>query len=231
MSMVRQPLAPFFVALIFFVTTDLCYATEVVNPDGTDAFVPVQPFSAVLVEYNRHNEETKRRTRLVLSRRGMRSESLSPQPGEPGLVLIQNYQTGQEWLANPGMHIFSELSEGRPVGEHDIAVDNQEYSIGILLNRPCIGMTAKKQSTRAIGGTELSVWRCTDSRGQAHLQHYSTLLGVVIRQETGDGQISELREIALTDDSPGNYEPSSLWREVSLGEFVNGAPMLPDYDD
>ncbi|MCU7886398.1 MAG: hypothetical protein KZQ82_19595, partial [Candidatus Thiodiazotropha sp. (ex Lucinoma annulata)] len=153
MSMVRQPLTPFFVALIFFVSTDLCYATEAVNPDGTDAFVPVRPFSTVLVEYNRHNEEIKRRTRLVLSRWGMRSESLSPQPG---LVFIQNYQTGQEWLANPGMHIFSELSEGRPVGEHDIAVDNQEYSIGILLNRPCIGMTAKKQSTRAVGETELS---------------------------------------------------------------------------
>ncbi|MCU7947965.1 MAG: hypothetical protein KZQ72_15230 [Candidatus Thiodiazotropha sp. (ex Cardiolucina cf. quadrata)] len=228
MSMVRQPLAPLFVALIFFVTADLCDATEAVNPDGTDAFVPVQPFSAVLVDYNRHNEETKRRTRLVLSRRGMRSESLSPQPG---LVLIQNYQTGQEWLANPGMHIFSELSEGRSVGERDVAVDNQENPIGVLLNRPCVGMTAKKQSTRAVGETELSVWRCTDSRGQAHLQHYSTLLGVVIRQETEDGQISELQEIALTDDSPVHFEPSNLWREVSLGEFVNGAPILPDYDD
>ncbi|MCU7841053.1 MAG: hypothetical protein KZQ94_16945 [Candidatus Thiodiazotropha sp. (ex Troendleina suluensis)] len=230
MRIERQPLAVFLVALMFFVTADLCYATEAESPDS-NAFVPLRPFSAVLVEYNRHNEETKRRTRLVLGRQGMRSESLSPQSGEAGLVFIQNYQTEQEWLANPALHVFSELPEGRPIGEHDVAVDNQENLIGVLLNRPCAGMTGEKQSARAVGETELSVWRCTDSRGQAHLQHYSTLLGVVIRQETEDGQISELQEIALTDDSVVHFEPSSLWREVSLGEFVNGAPMLPDYDD
>ncbi|MCU7863646.1 MAG: hypothetical protein KZQ92_06680 [Candidatus Thiodiazotropha sp. (ex Lucinoma borealis)] len=231
MSRVGQIWVQCFAASMLFVVAAFSYATEAVNPDGDDVLVPARPFSAVLVEYNRHSNKTMRRTRLVLSGRGMRSEGLSPQLGESQLVFIQNYQTGREWLANPVRHIFSELPEGRPVGKRDATVDDQETSWGVLLNRPCIGMTAEKLSARAVGETELSVWRCTDSRGQAHLQHYSTLLGVVIRQETGDGQISELREIALTDDSPGNYEPSSLWREVSLGEFVNGVPMLPDYDD
>ncbi|MCU7878771.1 MAG: hypothetical protein KZQ84_18595 [Candidatus Thiodiazotropha sp. (ex Lucinoma borealis)] len=231
MSMVRQPLVQFFVALMSFVAADLSYVAEAVSRDGDDAFVPARPFSAVLVEYNRHNKEAKRRTRLVISGQGMRSESLSPQPGEPGLVFIQNYQTGREWLANPSMYVFSKLPEGKLIDERDVAVDDQENSIGVLLNRPCVGMTAEKRSTRVVGETELSVWRCTDNQGQDLLQHYSTLLGVVIRQETGDGRISELQDITLIDELPGHYEPSSLWRELSLGEFVTGAPMLPDYDD
>jgi hypothetical protein len=214
---------------MFLVAPNLSYATEAVSQDGDDAFVPVRPFTAVLVEYNRHNQEAKRRTRLVISGQGMRSEGLSPQPGEPGLVFIQNYQTGREWLANPSIHIFSELPEGRQVDERDVAVDNQEDSIGVLLNRPCVGMTAEKRSTRAVGETELSVWRCTDNRGQDLLQHYSTLLGVVIRQETGNGWISELQDIALIDDSSGYFEPSSLWREVPLVEFITGEVTLPEY--
>ncbi|MCU7907047.1 MAG: hypothetical protein KZQ76_14650 [Candidatus Thiodiazotropha sp. (ex Epidulcina cf. delphinae)] len=227
----RIPIVRFFAALPLFALSYACFATEV-SADGDDAFRPARPFSAILVEYNRHSEDARRRTRLIFSEHGMRSESLSPQSGKPQFIVIQNYRTQQEWLVNPARRYFSELPEGKPVSSNGEPAGSRETAPpGVLAPMPCAGMKGEKRTARAIGETELSVWDCSDGRGRSHLQHYSTLLGLVIRQETAEGAVGELQEIALIDKPPGYFKPSSLWREVALEAFLIGAPMLPAYEE
>jgi hypothetical protein len=92
-------------------------------------------------------------------------------------------------------------------------------------------MRSEKQSVRSVGDTELSVWHCLDSHDKQHLQHFSTLLGVVIRQESQDGHVSELQDIALIDDSNKYFEPSSDMQQISLEELVTGRLVLPKFVD
>jgi hypothetical protein len=187
------------------------------------------PFSAVLVEYHREHEDTGRRTRLYLSNEGTRSESLSSQGDKPNLIVINNYSTDQIWLVNPVQNLFAEFPKKRSENATRKEDDGSKPSLGVLANEPCYGMSGEKQSARAIGETELSVWRCKDNNGGEYLQHFSTLLGVVIRQESQDGRISELQDIKLISASTNYFRPASTLQEISIGELLAGRAELPEY--
>jgi hypothetical protein len=197
--------------------------------DKNNVFIPARSFTGVLVEYNRNNLEAKRETRLLLSEYGIRFEAQVTRSGNERIIFIQNHQTGQEWLADPGRRVFSELPGGSQLDRGKDAIDNQLYPIGILANRPCAGVSADKQSTRVVGESELNVWRCNDGHGRTYLQHFSTLLGVVVRQETHDGWINELRDITLVKNSLDYFKPSKDYREISLSELIMGKMELPNY--
>ncbi|MCU7920994.1 MAG: hypothetical protein KZQ95_21940 [Candidatus Thiodiazotropha sp. (ex Epidulcina cf. delphinae)] len=168
----------------------------------------------------------------MFSEHGMRTESLLPQSGKPQFIVIHNYRTQQEWLVNPARRYFSELPEGKPVSSNDEAASGHETALpSVLAPTPCAGIKGEKRTTRTIRNTELNVWKCTDEQGRVYIQHFSTLLGLVIRQETADGEVSELQEIALIDKPPGYFKPSDLWREVTLEAVLTGAPVLPAYED
>ncbi len=85
------------------------------------------------------------------------------------------------------------------------------------------------RSVRAVRDSELSIWHCLDGDGKQHLQHFSTLLGVVIRQEFQDGRISELQDIAFIDDSGKYFQPSSDMQQISIEELITGRVTLPDF--
>ncbi|MES9970349.1 MAG: hypothetical protein ABW092_09970 [Candidatus Thiodiazotropha sp.] len=200
---------------------------------------PAKPFTALLVEYNKHNERVKKRTRITLSQYGIRSENLPQDSNKAKLIYIQNYKSSQEWLVNSQRQYYSEIPNGSPVisdegyqgdGADDGKDDTMAWS-GVLRSLPCSGAKGKKINTRSVRNSELSVWKCNDAQGRDYLQHYSSLLGYVIRQETSDGQIGELKEIKFIDKPNDYFRPSEMWREVSMEELLTGAPMLPAYKE
>lgn len=212
----------------------VCHATErQADKEHDQGFLmPARPFTAILVEYNKHNAGKQRKTRLTVSSHGMRSEGLIPEVDGRELVFIQDYRASRQWLASPDRACYSELPEGKSGTPHDgESADVKNSQTGVLMLTPCSGMEGEKLSERKIRETELSVWKCTDSQGRHYIQHFSTLLGVVIRQETQEGNIGELREISLVDQSPDYFRPSSSWREVTLEEFLTGKMRLPAYED
>jgi hypothetical protein len=208
-------------------------ATEVpVGKQHDDSFLrPIRPFSAVLVEYNKHNEVLKQKTKLTLSNHGMRSESLSRADDEPHMVFIQDYDTSRRWLASPARACYSELPKEAPAAKNADLNEKTDKQPSILSLTPCNGAKAEKLSTRAIKNTELSVWKCTDEEGRFYIQHFSTLLGMVIRQESQEGEIGELIDLTLVSHSPGYFKPSNTWREVTLEEFITGKVILPAYEN
>ncbi|MEW8469482.1 MAG: hypothetical protein AB2637_13195 [Candidatus Thiodiazotropha sp.] len=205
------------------------FAAGIDRRDSGSGFIPTMPFSGVLVEYNRNNPNLKTETRLILSEQGMRSETKTNRFGSVKIVFIRNHQTGQDWLVDPKKGIYSELPRGTLVASNEDATGEWTHRLGVLANRPCVGLNGSKQSSSAVGDSELSIWRCNDEHGQAYLQHFSTLLGVVVRQESHDGWISVLRDIALVNRSSDHIIPSEDYREVSLSELIMGEAELPDY--
>ncbi|MET0068866.1 MAG: hypothetical protein ABW096_02435 [Candidatus Thiodiazotropha sp.] len=219
------------VASLFYLIGTGAFATGIDSRDSGSGFIPTRPFSGVLVEYNRNNPNLKTETRLMLSKQGMRSETKTNRSGNAKIVFIMNHQTGQDWLVDPTKGIYSVLSRGTLVASNEDTTGDRTHRLGVLANRPCAGLNGSKQSTSAVGNSELSIWRCNDEHGRAYLQHFSTLLGVVVRQESHDGWISVLRDIALVNNSSDHIIPSKDYREVSLSELIMGKAELPDYEE
>jgi hypothetical protein len=188
-----------------------------------------KPFSAVLVEYSKARSSSKNKTRIYFSTKGIRTERLAEHSEEPNLVVIKNYNSNQMWLINPVKKFFAELPSGKSVNKKQVSEEDKNQAFGVLSNKPCYGMKSEKQSVRKIGESELSVWRCMDSNDKQHLQHFSTLLGVVIRQESQDGHVSELQDITFIDDSENYFEPSAEMEQITIDELITGRLMLPEF--
>jgi hypothetical protein len=192
---------------------------------------PAIPFRATLIEYNKHNAQREKRTKLIMSDQGLRAELLRPNSERSQIIFIHNYRTEQKWLVNPGKHSYSELSDTSGLHTTDDAdiEAQQEISPEMLDQAPCQGAKAEKLATRTVKNSELSVWECTDALGNKIVQHYSTLLGMVIRQQSDTGQVKELKNISLVGIGAQDFIPSFLWREVALEELIFSAPLLPEY--
>ncbi len=216
--------------LLIILQSFSCLATEAPASTSNEDVSPARvPFSAILVEYSKNQKGKDRRTRLYLGNEGMRSESLLPESDEPNLIVIKNYKTDQMWLINPAQKYVAEIPKDKAKSTKQAADEDNSSQSGVLVNTPCYGMSGEKQSARVIGDTELSVWQCKDVKGVKYIQHYSTLLGVVIRQESQDGHIVELQEITLLGESTGFFKPSNRLQEISIGELLAGRMALPDY--
>ncbi|MEW8071343.1 MAG: hypothetical protein AB2826_13050 [Candidatus Thiodiazotropha sp.] len=207
-----------------------CDAADLIESSSKDRKASAnKPFSAVLVEYRRDSADVYSKSRIYLSPMGMRTERLSVQNGEPNLVVIKNHHTEQVWLINPVKHYFTELPSDKTKETERVIEGEKRPLLGILANEPCYGMRAEKQSVRAVGDSELSIWYCLDGDGKQYLQHFSTLLGVVIRQEFQDERISELQDITFIDDSGKYFQPSSDMQQISIEELITGRMTLPDF--
>jgi hypothetical protein len=219
--------------LIILALVDICLASEsIASQKPQDSFLrPIRPFSAVLVEYNKHNDQFKRKTKLTLSKYGLRTEGMNSGSSVEQMVFIQDYKTSRRWLANPIRACYSELPEGKPVEVPSDTTSGINLKPSILSAIPCNGSQSEKISSREVNNTELSVWKCSDDQGNTYIQHFSTLLGLVIRQESQNGEVGELENISLIDQSPTYFRPMEEWREVTLQEFITGRTLLPAYED
>lgn len=213
--------------LICFFTTSP--ARQIKSDTVNHKVVAKKPFSALLVEYRKDRSSVKTKTRIYFSSKGIRSERLGASNEQPELVVIKNYHRSKTWLLNPVKQFFAELPEGKSK-EENVPENDRNQTFGVLANEPCYGMKSEKQSSRHVRDTELSVWRCVDSNNVQHLQHFSTLLGVVIRQESQDGRISELQDITFIDDSKMEiFEPSGEMQQISIEELISGRLLLPEF--
>jgi len=174
-----------------------------------------------------------KKSRIQFAEAGMRTTNLASGSEKPFLITIQNFKTEQSWIASPGRLYYAELpvtGDSQPVAPGK-EIEDLPF-LGILSNKPCQGMEGQKLDEREVKGTRLTVWKCRHAEsGETYLQHYSTLLGVVVRQESGEGQILELRDINLDPPGAAAFKPSELWREVTLEEFFTGVPALPEYEE
>ena len=228
----RNSFYPLSIVLLLAIVGTSTAKESVISGNQQKSFLkPTKPFSAVLVEYNRQNDQVKRRTKLSLSKYGMRTEGLNLESSVQQMVFIQDYESSRRWLTRPARACYSELPEGKSVVASDTSTKGITAKPSILSAVPCNGNLSEKISTRVIKDTELSVWKCTDNQGNHYIQHFSSLLGVVIRQESQDGEIGELSDISLIDQPKSYFRPLDEWREVTLQEFITGRTLLPDYEN
>ncbi|MCG7983447.1 MAG: hypothetical protein JAY90_11965 [Candidatus Thiodiazotropha lotti] len=161
----------------------------------------------------------------------MRTEGLNQENSIQQMIFLQDYESSRRWLASPSRACYSELPDGKPVESRDESTQAINLKPSLLSVIPCNGSRSEKISTRLIKNTELSVWQCFDLHGNSYVQHFSTLLGLVIRQESQDGEIGELLDISLVDRPPSYFKPLDQWREVTFQEFITGRTLLPIYEN
>jgi hypothetical protein len=219
-----------FILVILSSLTKIAYCvTDYSGAHGTeDRYLkPNIPFRAKLVEYNIRHAQKIKRSNIILSDLGLRAELGHINRENLQIIYIQNYETGQQWLASPKKLCYSKLPTDKAVeapGNSDRVV-----APSILDGVPCQGEHGLKKTARMVNGKELSVWECTNEQGKKTMQHYSELLGLVIRQQSDGGEVRELTDISLMGISERDFMPSSLWREVALDELLFNTPLLPEY--
>lgn len=194
---------------------------------------PKTPFTSELVEYSWANPAAQNKFLIQIGREGYRVESIASGRSEVTQVYIQNFLTHKEWLADPSKLYYMQVV--KPSKSLDIP-QKEAFVVGVLAHRPCQGARKQKITERRLGGHSLIKWKCwlkgkqeKQKKDKIYFQHYSTLLGIVVRQETEDGYIIELKNIKLTPPKSSLFTPSKLWREVTPQEFFTGVPLLPKY--
>lgn len=204
----------------------LMFTTVSWGEERGENWQPVRSFLAELVEYNQHQPSLQRKMLIQIGREGVRLTEIDSNTGQSVFIQIQNFRTQQVWIVRPDLLYYSELPA---VKEVDESQDDVDFSQGVLSSESCFGMDKRKQREYGLKGGLLTVWSCIPKSGEPYTQHYSSLLGVVIRQEKTNGHIFELRNIVLDPPEKNIFTPSKLWRELSVEEFFMGVPMLPLY--
>ncbi|MEW8506896.1 MAG: hypothetical protein AB2598_09320 [Candidatus Thiodiazotropha sp.] len=204
---------------------------QTVSPPTGGDVIAKKPFSALLIEYSKQGSKIQTRTRIYFSSKGIRTERLANHNDEPSLVVIKNNNSNKVWLVNPIKRFFAELPRDESDRSQRAITSDRGPLLGVLSNEPCHGMRSQKHSARAVAESELSVWHCRDSDGKEYLQHYSTLLGVVIRQETWSGYVSELQDIQLRDSPNRYFKPSDEMKQISIEELISGRLVLPEFEE
>lgn len=217
------------VTLLIYLNGAWLFAASEERIDKETGFSSRKPFSAMLVEYNRSNPGVISETRVLVSQQGVRSETKTNRFDNVKIILIINYLNGRAWLIDPFRQVYSELIRGNQIDNHTVANRDRTLPLGVLANEPCAGLLGSKRSTTTVVGTELSLWHCVDEQGYRYLQHYSAMLGVVVRQESQDGWIKELRDIEFVENSLHYLKPSADYKEISINELFTGSRALADY--
>lgn len=186
-------------------------------------------FSAVRVEFNQTYPQQMIESQMNISHIGIRGESLSHSYGEsPHLIAIVNLKKNKSWLLSPKGKKYTVLRGGSQEQETDEALAG-----GILTNTPCRGFAKSEiQGREAFLGRETERWICKENENGKHvIQLYDPQLNTVIREESADGGIVELRDIKEGKQPESLYLPPQDYRKVSIKAFFTGVPDFPRYEN
>lgn len=195
-------------------------------PAGSEGGQRVRiPFSAGLFRYNKELPQKVVRARVMYGREGIRRESAGHGQG-PRAVAILNFKQRKAWFVAPEREIYVEAP-----GADQPGVETGDMRQGVLSAVPCQAHgEGRRTGSRTHAGRRVEVWSCsgTGAGGQV-LQYYDPELGLVVRQETADGHVEELREIRTGEQDSALFAPPRDFRKTSLRELFTGIVELPVY--
>ena len=185
--------------------------------------------SADIVELIGGREVPEHQMHFWMNAQGLAME-VDGVPGKsPHLVHLFNYQEKKSWIVS---------SEGRRYCELAKREDNKRTAGGILSTRPCLGYDAVKSKTAEWNGLAVTVWQCRKAQEELATHYYSELYGIVVKEETRDGVVQELRNLQVADrvnlmtlaeGVTGEFVPLSSYRHVTINEFFFAKRPLEKY--
>jgi len=185
--------------------------------------------SADIVELIAGREVPERRMRFWMNSQGLAME-IEGVPGKsPHLVHLFNYKEKKSWVVSP---------EGRRYCELPKQEDDERIVGGILSTRPCLGYDSLKSRTVEWSGLTVTVWQCRKAQETLATHYYSELYGIVVKEETRDGAVRELRNLQVADKVKlmtlaegitGEFEPTQNYNNVTMNEFFFAKRPLEKY--
>lgn len=183
-----------------------------------------QPFKADLITTNLSDNDVLSKSKVLMTRKGTRIETL-PQPGgSPHIIYIQNFSTSESWMLAPKDKRVTKMMDDGQGGDMD------DMEGGIMSTEPCMGTAKKPQPAREWNGQQVEAWACSRDGAVYAYQLFSTKYGIVVSEERPEGERDELVNLSPANDSEGIFTPPSDYRSVPLQEFFTGAPQLQNFD-
>lgn len=201
---------------------------EIAKAADDESYVSLPiPFSAEMVSFNERNSLNISKTRVVMSRSGVRLESHNMFGEGVKGVFVQNFADQAAWMIKPEKRIFSQLPEESETS------DTEKSAGGIMATKACQGYSSDTDTNKIVGidvfaGEEVVVWECGTSPDKV-TQYFSTRWSMVVKEKFPNLNVVELRNMKKTTFQPEFFRPSSEYRGVSLHEFFVGVPELANY--
>jgi len=194
--------------------------------EKADNIIEASYFSE-LHNYNKFSPKIKHKSKVSMSKHGVRVESKGMFSGDNKGLYIQNFQSNKSWIVDPKNKTYSLIEEDT---QKDSDHSNNRIG-GIMATHPCID--SKDEKKRVIGKESLAddniiIWSC-DVDNETIKQGYSLYWKIVVWEELPNGNTSRLVNIKKADFNKDFYTPPKHFREVSLKEFYTGAPALTQY--
>jgi outer membrane lipoprotein-sorting protein len=204
-------------------------STTTLAGESVATFFKGPAFMAQMKVSNKSNPHMASRSDVWVSKHGMRIVAYVP--GDKTMVtLVREKDTV---MLFPDRHQYINTAEAEQAAGQ--VVDKGPFSL--LANEPCQGYArSKKMESTRLGGRKVTKWSCGDTTGIGDtVQFYDADLQRVIKSQTPDGTVMELRDIKVKQsiakklfEVPANYEKMSLSQliqpsGISLAPFVEEA--------
>ena len=197
-------------------TTPFAYAA--------DAPTIKHPFKAELVTTRSNDGTVLSKSKVLMTRKGVRIDTPARAGVSPHIVYIQNFSTSESWMLTLQGKRATKIVEDTQGGDMD------DMEGGVMSTEPCMGSRKQAQPAREWNGEKVQAWSCSRNGVVHAYQLFSPKFGIVVREERPDGERDELVNLATADADEGVFTPPKDYRTVSLPEFFTGTQQLQKFD-
>ena len=187
--------------------------------------------------------------RVELSPAGLR---VRERTARGDVEIVQDFAHGRLWFVDRGRRVAhaapTDVPPGTPPGTttgtpHDAAGERgapgrggeppiAPSASGFLGTRPCGGGASEPVGAGRWRGRRVRAWRCLGPDGaRVATELLDVGHGVVVRRETPDGWVDELRDVRPARFAPGHFAPPADHRRVGAHELMRGVPALGSFDE
>lgn len=187
---------------------------------------PIGSFSATRVEFDKAYPKIERRSRVYVSKLGIREEGLDDKNHtDVQQTVVVSFEKSQTWILVPHRKLYLQLPTE---GEEGVKVEDEPGTV--LALGPCDGYSFSEKR-RVITHEERKVdeWHCHDNATGDVTQLYDAALRMVVRSEDKKGRVEELRNIQEGKQPDSLFQIPADYRKASTREVITGTTELPGY--
>jgi len=167
------------------------------------------------------------RRRIELSPAGLR---VRERAGGDDLEMIQDFVAKRLWFVDRRRGISHELPA--ELWSSPPPDDGAVPTGGLLGTEPCAGHARRAGRRGEWRGRRVESWRCLDAGGETIAREFlDRRHGIVVRRQTADGLVDELRDVRAREFDTGHFSPPPRSRAVGAREFARGAPAIGPFDE
>lgn len=152
-----------------------------------------EPYSAELLNYNKFAPKNKYKSKVSVSKHGVKIRSKGMFHDEAQGVYIQNFHSKNSWVIDTKSKIFSLINEP----QEEASGESESRMGGIMATHPCTGYKdaeKKMENEKTLTNDSITIWSC-HLNNKTIKQGYSQRWKIIVWEEHPNGNISELINI------------------------------------